>query len=79
MQPCSEVEVDYVVFPPFLRRQAYQSAGTEEPDQPLVTREGTRAKRLLVLVDSRVVLGAISKGRSSSRKMDFLLRKLGFW
>ena len=27
-----------------------------------VTREGTRAQRLLVLVESRVVLGAVSKG-----------------
>ena len=36
-------------------------------------------KRLMVPVDSRVVLGAVSKGRSSSRKMNFLLRKLGFW
>ena len=40
-----------------------------------VTREGAQARRLLVLVDSRVVLGAVIKG---SRKIDFLLRKLGF-
>ena len=44
----------------------------------LVTREGTRRRRLLVLVDSRVVLGVVSKGRSSSRKTNFLLRKRGF-
>ena len=44
-----------------------------------ITRAGIRAKRLLVLVDSRVVLGAFSKGRSSSRKFNFLRRKLGFW
>ena len=44
-----------------------------------VTREGVRERRLLVLVDSRVVLGAVSKGRSSSRKINFLLRKLVFW
>ena len=31
---CSEVEVDHVVLLPFPRRQAYQSAGTGEPDQP---------------------------------------------
>ena len=42
-------------------------------------REETRAQRLLVLVDSRVVLEAVSKGRSRSRKINFLLRKLGFW
>ena len=30
-----------------------------------VTREGIRARRLLVLVDTHVVLGAFSKGRSS--------------
>ena len=34
--------------------------------------------RLMVLVDSRVVLGAVSKGRSSSRKSNFTLRKLVF-
>ena len=44
-----------------------------------ITREGIRAIRLLVLVDSRVVSGAVSKGRSSSRIIHFLLRKLGFW
>ena len=43
-----------------------------------ITREGIRTQRLLVLVDSRVVLGAVSKGRWSSRKFYFLLRKLGF-
>ena len=44
-----------------------------------ITREVIRTRRLLVLVDSRVVLGAVSKGRSSSRKVNFLLRKLWFW
>ena len=44
-----------------------------------LTREGIRAKRLFVLVDSCVVLGAVSKGRASSRNSHFLLRKLGFW
>ena len=43
-----------------------------------VTRE-VQARRLLVFVDSRVVLGAVSKRRSSSRKTNILLRKLGFW
>ena len=33
-----------------------------------ITREGTRARGHVVLVDSRVVLGAVSKGRLSSRK-----------
>ena len=41
-----------------------------------VTRTGTAA---LGTVDSRVVWGAVPKGRSSSRKLNFLLRKLGFW
>ena len=39
-----------------------------------MARERIRAKRLLVLVDSRVVLGAVSKGRSSSPIIIFLLR-----
>ena len=44
-----------------------------------VARGGIRARRLLVLVDSRGVLGAVSKGRPSSRKINFLLRKQKFW
>ena len=40
-----------------------------------VTREGIQERRL---ADSRVVLGAVSKGRSSLRKINFLLRKQGF-
>ena len=44
-----------------------------------VLRGGIRRKRLLVLVDSRVVLGGVSKPRSTSRKTNFLLRKLRFW
>ena len=43
------------------------------------TCKGVRPRRLLVLVDSRLVPGAVSKGRSSSRKIHFLLRKMGFW
>ena len=35
------------------------------------------ARRLLVLVDSRVVLGTVPKRRSSSRKINFLLRNKG--
>ena len=42
--------------------------------QRLVDR-GAAPVRLLVLVDSRVVLGAVSKGRSSSRKVNFQLRR----
>ena len=30
-------------------------------------------------MDLRVVFGTVSKGRSSSRKFNFLLRKLGVW
>ena len=44
-----------------------------------IAREGIPAQRLLVLVDSRVVLEAVSEGRSSSRKINFSLRKIRFW
>ena len=44
--------------------------------QRLVDRGVVRI-RLLVLVDSRVVHGAVSKGRSSSRQVDFQLRRAG--
>ena len=44
-----------------------------------IRREGIRTRRILVFVDSRVVLGAVSKGRSRSRKVNFIFRKLGFW
>ena len=44
-----------------------------------IRREGLRTRRILVLVDSLVVLGAVSKRRSSSRKVNFMFRKLGFW
>ena len=37
---------------------------------------GIRNKRVLILCDSQVVVGAVSKGRSSSRRVNFLLRKL---
>ena len=39
---------------------------------------GARRQRILCCVDSRVVLGAVSKGRSSSRRLNFCLRKLAF-
>jgi len=39
--------------------------------------EGWHHSRVLVAVDSRVVVGAIAKGRSSSHKLNFRLRKLG--
>ena len=66
-----ELKLGDDVFIPFLRRQAEKSLGTRELDQ----REVIQARRLLVLVESRMV----SKRRSSSRKINFLLRKLGFW
>ena len=89
---CSEVEVDYVVFLPFLRRPAHQSTGTGEPDQPpqaghtcwktgtaaLGTCGFARGRGSRLERNSRVVVGAVSKERSSSRQINFLLRKLGF-
>ena len=74
--------LDHAVRFPILHGQAHQLPGTGEPDQPPQanhTREGMRARRLLVLVDSRVVSGAMSRGRSSSRNINLLFRKLGFW
>jgi len=38
--------------------------------------DGWHHCRVLVAIDSRVVVGAIAKGRSSSRKLNFRLRKL---
>ena len=43
------------------------------------TREGIHARRLLILEDSRVVLGAVLQGRSNSRKVNFLVGNLGLW
>ena len=74
---CFEVKLG--AFIPFLRRQIYEPLGTVISLLQRVTREGKQARRLLVLVDSRVVLGAVLKGRSSSRKVNFFLRKLWFW
>ena len=37
-----------------------------------------RRQRILCCVDSRVVLGAVTKGRSSSRKLNHVLRKLAY-
>ena len=42
-----------------------------------ITRAGIRAKRLLVLVDSRVVLGAVSKGTLELTKIEFLASETG--
>ena len=42
-------------------------------------RRGQKRQRLLVLLDSRVVVGAASKGRSSSWRLNRLLRELGGW
>ena len=39
---------------------------------------GARRQRILCCVVSRVVLGAVSKGRSSSRRLNFGLRRLAF-
>ena len=38
--------------------------------------EGQRNRRVLALTDSRVALGALSKGRSSSRRIKYLLKKV---
>ena len=38
---------------------------------------GLGNRRVLCLVDSRVVLGSVCKGRSSSRRVNFHLRRLG--
>ena len=64
------------VFISLLQCQTHQSSVLESL---VCLLEGMRAQRFLVLVDSRVVLGAVTKGRSSSRKLHFLLRKLAFW
>ena len=39
-------------------------------------RQGESDIRIIVAVDSRVVVGAVAKGRSSSRKLNFRLRQL---
>ena len=44
-----------------------------------VTREGIRAKRLLVLVDSRVVLESRLKRTIELTKNEFLASKTGVW
>ena len=41
-----------------------------------LARSGLRRSRVLMLVDSQVTLGAVSKGRSSSRRVNFWLRKI---
>ena len=78
---CFEAGLGHDVSIPLVQGQAHQSPELESLISLLrrVTREGIRAQRLLVLVDSRVVLGAVSKGRSNSRKLNFALRRQGFW
>jgi len=41
-----------------------------------LARRGCRDARVLVAMDSRVSIGAVTKGRSSSRKVNYRLRKL---
>ena len=43
----------------------------------MLANHGAR-ERVLCCVDSRVVLGCVSKGRSFSRKLNFCLRKLAY-
>ena len=43
-----------------------------------LSNQGVRRQRILCCVDSRVVLGAVTKGRSSSRKLNHVLRKLAY-
>ena len=43
-----------------------------------LSQQGVRRQRILCCVDSRVVLGAVTKGRSSSRKLNHVLRKLAY-
>ena len=43
-----------------------------------LSNQGVRRQRILCCVDSRVVLGAATKGRSSSRKLNHVLRKLAY-
>ena len=38
--------------------------------------EGRRTCRVLAMTDSRVALGALSRGRSSSRRVNYLLKKV---
>ena len=78
---CFEVELGHDVFVPFFRRHALQPLETGEPDQPFSCRSHVKEYRhggswyLWICA----FFGAVSKGRSSSRKINFLLRKLWFW
>ena len=51
----------------------------DEPPSSMRDGRAAAAPLASVLVDSREVLGAVSKGRSSSRKIVVVPRKLGFW
>ena len=69
---CFRVKLNHDVFISILQGQAHQPPGTGVPDS--ASSDGSHvkeygAKRLLVHMDSRVVLGAVSKGRSGSRKI----------
>ena len=54
------------------------SAGSTDQLRTLVklADRGARDQRVLVLSDSRVVVGACCKGRSSSRRLNFVLRRI---
>ena len=43
-----------------------------------LAKPGSAKTEILCCVDSRVVLGAVSKGRSSSRRLNYCLRRLAF-
>ena len=43
-----------------------------------LSNQGARRQRILCCVDSRVALGAVTKGRSSSTKLGHVLRKLAY-
>ena len=64
---CNGAELDPDVFLSILQRQAHIESLISRLSR--VTREGVRAQRFIVLVDARVVLGVVSRGRWSSRKL----------
>ena len=74
---CFEVKLDHVVFIPILQGQAHQPPGTGESDQPPQANHTRRNAGTASLgTCGFVVLGAVSKGRSSSRKLPVLRMKL---
>ena len=42
-----------------------------------MVKQGVQNSRIVVLSDSRVCVGAFSKGRSSSRKLNAVIRRVG--